>query len=86
MLLLMHKIDCLTKSNYKEEKCQQHIDALYECCDAFYAKKGDNASTASCPKLSLLKLVRTAVTSDPFLYSLVLMCSRIKMQQRGKGV
>jgi hypothetical protein len=32
------------------------IDALYECCNAFYKKEGEDASTVSCPKYSLLKL------------------------------
>lgn len=33
------------------------IDALYECCNAFYQKQGEDASTVSCPKFSLLKYV-----------------------------
>ncbi|CAD0096669.1 unnamed protein product, partial [Aureobasidium vineae] len=32
------------------------IDALYECCNAFYEKNGDSASTVSCPKAGLLRL------------------------------
>ncbi|KAF1966158.1 DUF1903-domain-containing protein, partial [Bimuria novae-zelandiae CBS 107.79] len=48
--------DCLQKSNYKEAKCRKEVDALYECCNAFYQEKGESASTASCPKYSLLKL------------------------------
>jgi len=48
--------DCLTKNNYNEGKCQSQIDALYECCNAFYAKNGENASTVGCPKASLLRL------------------------------
>ncbi|KAF2435080.1 DUF1903-domain-containing protein [Tothia fuscella] len=48
--------DCLQKSNYKEERCQKEVDALYECCNAFYQKNGDDASTVSCPKASLLRL------------------------------
>ncbi|KAF3004700.1 Cx9C motif-containing protein 4, mitochondrial [Neopestalotiopsis sp. 37M] len=48
--------DCLTKNNYKESKCQGLIDALYDCCDAFYKKNGDSASTVSCPKPDLLRL------------------------------
>ncbi|KAH7398422.1 hypothetical protein BKA66DRAFT_202824 [Pyrenochaeta sp. MPI-SDFR-AT-0127] len=32
------------------------VDALYECCNAFYNEKGEEASTVSCPKYSLLKL------------------------------
>jgi hypothetical protein len=31
------------------------IDALYECCNAFYDKNGDSASTLSCPKAGLLR-------------------------------
>jgi len=31
------------------------IDALYECCNAFYEKNGDSASTVSCPKAGLLR-------------------------------
>ncbi|KAI0594981.1 hypothetical protein F4775DRAFT_571530 [Biscogniauxia sp. FL1348] len=48
--------DCLTKNGYKEAKCSHLIDALYECCDAFYKQNGDDASTVSCPKPSLLRL------------------------------
>ncbi|TLD13881.1 uncharacterized protein PgNI_03141 [Pyricularia grisea] len=47
---------CLTKNGYKEEKCQGVIDALYDCCRAFYEKKGDDASTVTCPKPDLLRL------------------------------
>lgn len=48
--------DCLGKNGYNEAKCEYLIDALYECCDAFYKKHGDNATSASCPKASLLRL------------------------------
>ncbi|KAK7988016.1 37S ribosomal protein rsm25 [Apiospora arundinis] len=48
--------NCLTKNNYNESKCQELVDALYECCDAFYRKKGDDATSASCPKADLLRL------------------------------
>ena len=48
--------DCLTKNNYNEAKCQDVVKALYDCCDAFYAKYGDDASTVSCPKPKLLRL------------------------------
>ncbi|KAF4300709.1 tRNA-dihydrouridine synthase [Botryosphaeria dothidea] len=48
--------DCLQKSGYKEEKCQRQIDALYECCNAFYQRNGDDASCVSCPKANLLRL------------------------------
>ncbi|KAJ1326805.1 Mature-T-Cell Proliferation I type [Microdochium nivale] len=48
--------DCLTKNSYNEARCQHLIDALYNCCEAFYKKNGDEASTVSCPKPSLLRL------------------------------
>lgn len=47
---------CLTKHSYDEAKCQQQIDALYQCCAAFYTAMGDDARTAACPKPSLLRL------------------------------
>ncbi|KGQ01558.1 hypothetical protein PAAG_11682 [Paracoccidioides lutzii Pb01] len=47
---------CLSKNSYKEEKCQNQIDALYQCCKAFYEARGENARTPSCPKPDLLKL------------------------------
>jgi hypothetical protein len=48
--------DCLTRNNYNEARCDKLIDALYECCQAFYEKNGDQAKTVSCPKPELLKL------------------------------
>lgn len=48
--------DCLTKNNYNEAKCEKFVDALYECCLAFYEKNGEQAKTVSCPKFDLLKL------------------------------
>jgi hypothetical protein len=48
--------DCLTKNSFNEDKCQAQIDALYECCNAFYQEQGDQASTLSCPKANLLRL------------------------------
>ena len=48
--------DCLAKNSYKEERCRSHVDALYDCCQAFYSKYGDDAKSVSCPKASLLKL------------------------------
>lgn len=51
-----HYLDCLQKNNYKEEKCKSAVDALYECCNAFYQDKGDDATTTSCPKPKLLRL------------------------------
>jgi hypothetical protein len=46
----------LTKNGYDEAKCAQFVDALYECCQAFYERNGDNAATVSCPKPNLLRL------------------------------
>ena len=48
--------DCLQKNNFKEAKCQSAVDALYECCNAFYKDKGEEATTESCPKPNLLRL------------------------------
>ncbi|KAG9513132.1 hypothetical protein KCU71_g12042, partial [Aureobasidium melanogenum] len=48
--------DCIQKNGYDESKCQKQIDALYECCNRFYEKNGDSASTVSCPKAGLLRL------------------------------
>ncbi|KAF4461636.1 Cx9C motif-containing 4 mitochondrial [Fusarium albosuccineum] len=48
--------DCLTRNGYNEAKCQTVIKQLYECCEAFYERHGDDASTVSCPKPNLLKL------------------------------
>ncbi|KAI1824243.1 DUF1903-domain-containing protein [Xylaria intraflava] len=47
---------CLERNGFNQAKCEHLIDALYECCDAFYRKNGDGATTASCPKPSLLRL------------------------------
>jgi hypothetical protein len=44
------------KNNYQEKVCDNLIDQLYECCQAFYAKNGDGARSASCPKPNLLRL------------------------------
>lgn len=48
--------DCLGKNSYDESKCQKQIDALYECCSAFYDKFGEDAKTVCCPKVNLLRL------------------------------
>ncbi|KAK4188350.1 hypothetical protein QBC35DRAFT_496498 [Podospora australis] len=48
--------NCLTKNGYDEARCTKYIDALYECCTAFYERNGEDATTVSCPKASLLKL------------------------------
>ncbi|KAI8724831.1 Cx9C motif-containing protein 4, mitochondrial [Fusarium sp. LHS14.1] len=49
-------LDCLTRNGYNEEKCQTVIKQLYECCEVFYERYGEEASTVSCPKPYLLKL------------------------------
>ncbi|PTU22585.1 hypothetical protein P175DRAFT_0499105 [Aspergillus ochraceoroseus IBT 24754] len=43
-------------NSYQEDKCQSQINALYECCNAFYIERGEDAKTPSCPKPSLLRL------------------------------
>ncbi|QGI58410.1 hypothetical protein CEK26_000535 [Fusarium fujikuroi] len=43
-------------NGYNEAKCQTAIKRLYECCEAFYERYGEEASTVSCPKPNLLKL------------------------------
>ncbi|KAJ5286328.1 hypothetical protein N7524_001634 [Penicillium chrysogenum] len=48
--------NCIMKNSFNEDKCQAQIDALYECCNAFYQERGDQASTVSCPKANLLRL------------------------------
>ncbi|TVY51155.1 Cx9C motif-containing protein 4, mitochondrial, partial [Lachnellula cervina] len=47
---------CLGKNSYQESKCQAQIDALYECCNSFYARNGDEAKSVCCPQASLLRL------------------------------
>lgn len=47
---------CLNRNAYREDKCQAQIDALYECCNAFYQQRGDEGKTPSCPKANLLRL------------------------------
>ncbi|KAI8687976.1 hypothetical protein NCS55_00050100 [Fusarium keratoplasticum] len=48
--------NCLTRNGYNEDKCQTVIRQLYECCEIFYERYGEEASTVSCPKPYLLKL------------------------------
>lgn len=53
----LHRLqDCLAKNGYNEAKCAKFVDALYECCQAFYERNGSDAVTASCPKANLLQL------------------------------
>ncbi|KAK7605829.1 hypothetical protein JOL62DRAFT_511686, partial [Phyllosticta paracitricarpa] len=71
--------DCLQRSGYQEDKCQKQIDALYECCNAFYQKNGDDASSVSCPKAPLLRCVGPTnlfASTNGF---------RLKMKQRGQA-
>jgi hypothetical protein len=49
-------LDCLAKNSYNEAKCRSQVDALYECCNRFYERFGDDAQSASCPKPNLLRL------------------------------
>ncbi|TQW06827.1 hypothetical protein IF2G_05211 [Cordyceps javanica] len=56
LILLLTLPDCLTRNNYNEARCQDVIKALYTCCESFYERHGDNASSPSCPKPSLLRL------------------------------
>ncbi|PTB47110.1 hypothetical protein M441DRAFT_53785 [Trichoderma asperellum CBS 433.97] len=48
--------DCLVKNNYNETRCQNAVKALYECCEAFYQRYGDDATSPSCPLPKLLRL------------------------------
>ncbi|KAL7794517.1 DUF1903 domain-containing protein [Trichoderma ceciliae] len=48
--------DCLSKNNYNEARCQNAVKALYECCQAFYQRYGDDATSPSCPAPNLLRL------------------------------
>ena len=48
--------DCLTKNGYNETKCAKLVDALYDCCQAFYERNGSDAKSVSCPKPDLLRL------------------------------
>jgi len=50
------RADCLQKHNYQQKKCENLVDALYECCNAFYKGNGKEAQTVSCPKYNLLQL------------------------------
>ncbi|TVY83388.1 Cx9C motif-containing protein [Lachnellula suecica] len=48
--------DCLAKHSYNESKCRAQVDALYDCCNSFYSRYGDEAKSASCPQANLLRL------------------------------
>ena len=51
-------VDCLTKNNYDEAKCQNAVNALYECCEAFYARYGEKDTPTSCPTPKMLRSKR----------------------------
>lgn len=59
------------------------IDALYECCNAFYKKNGDDASTVSCPKANLL---RYSSCQRGAHCSRLTLPARLKMKQRAQGI
>lgn len=48
--------ECLGKNGFDEAKCKSQVNALYDCCNRFYAQNGDHAKTVSCPKPQLLRL------------------------------
>jgi hypothetical protein len=55
------------------------VDALYECCNAFYTENGDNASSVCCPKVDLLRYVLVLRSVMPANIH------RLKMKQRAQG-
>lgn len=55
---------CLARNNYNDAKCKDVILALYECCDTFYQKFGNEASSPSCPKPKLLRLKLKQMKED----------------------
>ncbi|KAK4894034.1 Cx9C motif-containing protein 4, mitochondrial [Elasticomyces elasticus] len=74
--------DCIQKNNFDEKKCQKQIDALYECCNLFYQRNGDEASTVSCPKANLLRYsILAYLLLPPTDHE-----SRLKMKQRAQGI
>ncbi|RCI11545.1 hypothetical protein L249_7341 [Ophiocordyceps polyrhachis-furcata BCC 54312] len=48
--------ECLSRNNYNEAKCRDAVKALYDCCQRFYNRYGDDAQTPSCPRPELLHL------------------------------
>lgn len=55
-MLMCDNPDCLARNSYSEAKCQGAVKALYECCQAFYQRYGDEAKSPSCPQPNLLRL------------------------------
>ncbi|PNS18986.1 hypothetical protein CAC42_6081 [Sphaceloma murrayae] len=47
--------NCLQKNQFDQSRCEKEIDALYECCNAFYQRDGDTAQNPGCPQASLLR-------------------------------
>jgi hypothetical protein len=48
-------VDCSSSCVYTCKANNGKVDALYECCNAFYKEKGDDARCVSCPKPDLLR-------------------------------
>lgn len=57
------------------------VDELYKCCDLFYQRNGDDASTVSCPKASLLRYAGSWSQNQGGR----LTKGRLKMKQRAEG-
>ncbi|RXG43327.1 hypothetical protein VDGE_03000 [Verticillium dahliae] len=56
--------NCLSRNGLNDAKCQAHVLALYQCCEAFYREQGDSAVSASCPKADLLRLKKKQMTAQ----------------------
>jgi Mature-T-Cell Proliferation I type len=48
---------CLNKNTYSPEKCDNHLFALYECCQNLYKAQatGIQIDTTSCPQQSVVQ-------------------------------
>jgi hypothetical protein len=57
------------------------VDALYECCNKFYERNGDDGSTVSCPKAGTLRYVHLNQNLNHPNISI-----RLKMKQRAQGI
>ncbi|RDA85995.1 hypothetical protein CP532_4867 [Ophiocordyceps camponoti-leonardi (nom. inval.)] len=60
--------DCLSRNNYDEAKCSDAVKALYDCCQRFYERFGDDAKTPSYGRGSAAsyKLLRAIKTGPLF--------------------
>ncbi|KAH6703369.1 hypothetical protein EV126DRAFT_415894 [Verticillium dahliae] len=56
--------NCLSRNGLNDAKCQAHVLALYQCCEAFYREQGDSAVSASCPKADLLRLKKKQMAAQ----------------------